>query len=167
MDSRGSTLHQQRLNYEPAEEDVTSSTESSDESVEVDMERLSRIIGAYTQEIRKKVQIRLLEGFVGMGTQAPSTHATVAAAAHPEGSGAVGNQRPSGVRRGKRKRPNRRLADGQQPPFKKTSKSRRGEGLSNAPNIGHTSWHQHGLDTENVHLGPPTHLPKRNSTHYF
>ena len=35
------------------------------------MERLSRIIGAYTQEIRKKVQIRLLEGFVGMGTQAP------------------------------------------------------------------------------------------------
>ena len=40
-----------------------------------------------------------------MGTQAPSTHATVAAAAHPEGSGAVGNQRPSGVRRGKRRRP--------------------------------------------------------------
>ena len=75
------TLHQQRLNYEPAEEDVTSSTESSDESVEVDMERLSRITGAHTQEIREKIHIRFLEDFVGMGTQAPSTAVTVAAAA--------------------------------------------------------------------------------------
>ena len=45
---------QQQLNYEMAEEDVTSSTEGSDESVEVDMERLSRIPGAYTQEIRER-----------------------------------------------------------------------------------------------------------------
>ena len=43
------------------------------------MERLSRTPGAYTQEIREKVQIRLLKGFVGMGTQAPYTDATVAA----------------------------------------------------------------------------------------
>ena len=71
----------------------------------------------------------------------------------------------------------RRLAeDSRQPPFKKTSKSRQwGEGLSNAPNTGHTSWRQHGSDTESwepwkfkkVHLGPPTHLPKHKSTHYF
>ena len=45
------TLYQQQLNYEPAGGDVTSNTERSDESVEVDMERLSRIPGAYTQEI--------------------------------------------------------------------------------------------------------------------
>ena len=35
------TLHKQRLNYEPAEEDT--STESSDDSVEVNLDRLSTI----------------------------------------------------------------------------------------------------------------------------